>query len=295
MRFGSIVLSHMDAGYRTGFYQIGCNEFKVSGGEPLFNYSVNAIIFILLSACARNIMFISKDLIDLFLEKQNDKKTSRVSCFVWCFFCLILTKICDWNINITCLFIVLVFEEKVNEILTYNAIIVQLILYYYTTLSAVLQLARLKETFRTTVCVLYRKPFSLLELGCLIIINLLRSVDHPKQNIVSHAWRALHNAYALCTSIYFWTGCCRDICSRRAMLLWHRNNASWIVVHWFWHEQPMKPFFHQPPLQLLGRTDQQMLAPIVYEFWAGQLELKKKHNGMLIVMLMYTYLLLINT
>ena len=36
------------------------------------------------------------------------------------FFCLILTKICDRNINITCLFIVLVFEEKVNEILTYN-------------------------------------------------------------------------------------------------------------------------------------------------------------------------------
>ena len=33
------------AGYRTGFYQTGCNEFKVSGREPLFNYSVNAIIF----------------------------------------------------------------------------------------------------------------------------------------------------------------------------------------------------------------------------------------------------------
>ena len=62
-------------------------------------------------------------------------------------FCLILTKICDRNINITCLFIVLVFKEKVNEILTYNAIIVTLILYFYTTLSAVLQLARLKETF----------------------------------------------------------------------------------------------------------------------------------------------------
>ena len=60
----------------------------------------------------------------------------------------------------------------------YIAIIVQLILYYYTTLSAVLQLARLKETFKTTVCVFYRKPFSLLELGYLIIINLLRSVDH---------------------------------------------------------------------------------------------------------------------
>ena len=34
-------------------------------------------------------------------------------------------------IHKTCLFIVLVFEEKVNEILTYNAIIIQLILYYY--------------------------------------------------------------------------------------------------------------------------------------------------------------------
>ena len=45
--------------------------------------------------------------------------------------CLILTKICERNINITCVFIVLVFEEKVNEILTYNAIIVQHILYYY--------------------------------------------------------------------------------------------------------------------------------------------------------------------
>ena len=30
-------------------------------------------------------MLISKDLIDLFLEKQNDNKTSRVSCFVSCF------------------------------------------------------------------------------------------------------------------------------------------------------------------------------------------------------------------
>ena len=49
-------------------------------------------------------------------------------------------------LNITCLFIVLVFEEKVNEILTYNVIIVQLILYYYTTLSAVVQLTRLEET-----------------------------------------------------------------------------------------------------------------------------------------------------
>ena len=131
----------------------------------------------MLGACTKNIILISKDLIDLFLEKQNDKKASRVSYFVKCF-CLILTKIRDLNINITCLFIVLVFEEKINEILTYNAIIVQLILYYYTTLSAVLQLAPLKETFRTTVCVLYRKPFSLLELGCVIIINLLRSVDH---------------------------------------------------------------------------------------------------------------------
>ena len=91
--------------------------------------------------------------------------------------CLILTKICDRNINITCLFIVLVFEEKVNEILTYNAIIVQLILYYYTTLSAVLQLARLKETFRTTVCVLYRKPFGLPGAW---ILNLL--------SICSEAW-----------------------------------------------------------------------------------------------------------
>ena len=70
------------AGYRTGFCQTGCNEFEVSGREPLFNYSVNAIIFILLSACARNIMLISRDLIDLFLEKQSDKKTSRVSYFV---------------------------------------------------------------------------------------------------------------------------------------------------------------------------------------------------------------------
>ena len=51
MRFGSIVhLTWMPiAGYRTGFYQTGCNEFKVSGREPLFNYSVNAIIFILLT------------------------------------------------------------------------------------------------------------------------------------------------------------------------------------------------------------------------------------------------------
>ena len=58
-----------------------------------------------------------------------------------------MTKICDRNVYkiITCLFIVLVFEVKVNEILTYNAIIVQLILYYYTTLSAVLQFARLKR------------------------------------------------------------------------------------------------------------------------------------------------------
>ena len=30
-------------------------------------------------------MLISKDLIDLYLEKQSDKKTSRVSYFVWCF------------------------------------------------------------------------------------------------------------------------------------------------------------------------------------------------------------------
>ena len=64
----------------------------------------------------------------------------------------------------------------------------------------------------------------------------------------------------ICMSIYFCTGCCRDICRRRAMLLWHRSNVSWIVVHCFWHEQPMKPYFHQPPLQLLGRTDQQTLA-----------------------------------
>ena len=38
-------------------------------------------------------------------------------------FPLILTKICDRNINITCLFIVLVFEEKVNEILTYYEVL----------------------------------------------------------------------------------------------------------------------------------------------------------------------------
>ena len=30
-------------------------------------------------------MLISKDLLELFLEKQNDKKTSRISCFVSCF------------------------------------------------------------------------------------------------------------------------------------------------------------------------------------------------------------------
>ena len=90
-------------------------------------------MFILLSACARNIMLISKNFIDFFLENQNDKKTSRVLC-LFDVFSSILTKICDWNINITCLFIVLVFEVKVNEIITYNAIIVQLILYYYTTL-----------------------------------------------------------------------------------------------------------------------------------------------------------------
>ena len=71
------------AGYRPGFYQTGCNEFKVSGREPLFNYSVNAIIFILLSACARNTMLISiRVSLTLFLEKQSDKKTSRVSYFV---------------------------------------------------------------------------------------------------------------------------------------------------------------------------------------------------------------------
>ena len=75
--------------------------------------------------------------------------------FCLMFFCLILTKICDRNMTkicdrniykiITCLFIVLIFELKVNETLTNNAIIVQLILYYYATLSAVLQLARLKR------------------------------------------------------------------------------------------------------------------------------------------------------
>ena len=166
------------AGYRPGFYQTGCNEFKVSGREPLFDYLVNAIIFILLSACARNIMLISIMISLTFSLKCKAIKRQVVFHILFDVFCLILTKICDRNINITCLFIVLVFEEKVNEILAYNAIIVQLILYYYTTLSAVLQLARLKETFRTTVCVFYRKPFSLLELGCLIIINLLRSVDH---------------------------------------------------------------------------------------------------------------------
>ena len=80
-------------------------------------------------------MLISKDLIDRFLEKQSDKK-QVVFHILFDVFCLILTKICDRNINITCLFIVLVFEEKVNEILTYNGIIVQLILYYYYERSA---------------------------------------------------------------------------------------------------------------------------------------------------------------
>ena len=75
--------SRMDAGYRTGFYRNGCIEFNVSGREPLSKYSVNAIILILLSACARNIMLLRRDLIDLFLENQSDKKTSRVSYFVW--------------------------------------------------------------------------------------------------------------------------------------------------------------------------------------------------------------------
>ena len=128
-------------------------------------------------------------------------------------FCLILTKICDRNINITCLFIVLVFEEKVNEILTYNAIIVQLILYYYTTLSAVLQLARLKETFRTTVCVLYQKPFGLLEIGFLIYYQFAQKRG---SYVTKHCIICLA---CICMSIYFCTGCCRDICSRRAMLL----------------------------------------------------------------------------
>ena len=160
------------------------------------------------------------------------------------------------RVNKTCLFIVLVFEEKVNEILTYNAIIVQLILYYYTTLSAVLQLAGLRtfmSTFRTTVCVLYRKPFSLLELGYLIIINLLRSVDHPWQNTVSHAWHAYACLFisVLGAAVTF---------AAAEQCFFDTGSVSWIVVHCFWHEQPMKPYFHQPPLQLLGRTDQQMLA-----------------------------------
>ena len=72
-------------------------------------------------------MLISKGLIDFFLEKQNDKR-QVVFLVLFDVFSLILTKICDRNINITCRFIVLVFEEKVNEILTCNAIIVQLIL-----------------------------------------------------------------------------------------------------------------------------------------------------------------------
>ena len=118
------------AGYRTGFYQTGCSEFKVSGREPLFNYSVNAIIFILLSACARNIMLISIRISLTFSLKSKAIKRQVVFHILFYVFCLIPTKICDRNINITCLFIVLVFEEKANEILTYNAIIVQLILYY---------------------------------------------------------------------------------------------------------------------------------------------------------------------
>ena len=134
------------------------------------------LVFILLSACARNIMLVR--ILLTCSSKSKAIKRQVVFYILFDVFCLILTKICNRNINITCLFIVLVFEEKVNEILTYNAIIVQLILYYYITLSAVLKLARLKETFRTTVCVLYRKPFSLLELGYLSIINLLGSVDH---------------------------------------------------------------------------------------------------------------------
>ena len=117
------------AGYRTGFYQTGCNEFEVSGRETLFNYSVNAIIFILLSACARNIIVISIRISLTFSLKIKAIKRQVVFHILFDVFCLILTKICDRNINITCLFIVLVFEEKVNEILTFNAIIVQLILY----------------------------------------------------------------------------------------------------------------------------------------------------------------------
>ena len=105
------------AGYRTGFYQTGCNEFKVSGREPLFINSVNAIIFILLSACARNIMLVRISL--TFSSKSKAIKRQVVFHILFDVFCLILTKICDRNINITCLFIVLVFQEKVNEILTY--------------------------------------------------------------------------------------------------------------------------------------------------------------------------------
>ena len=41
-----------------------------------------SVFCILLSVCARVIMLIGKDLLELFLEKQNDKKTSRISCFV---------------------------------------------------------------------------------------------------------------------------------------------------------------------------------------------------------------------
>ena len=62
----------MDAGYRTGFYQTGCNEFKVSGREPLFNYSV--IIFILLNASARNIMLISKDSLTFSSKSKTIKR-----------------------------------------------------------------------------------------------------------------------------------------------------------------------------------------------------------------------------
>ena len=50
------------------------------------------------------------------------------------------------------------------------------LLYYIISCSAID--ASRGDLERTTVCVLYRKPFSLLELGYLIIINLLRSVDH---------------------------------------------------------------------------------------------------------------------
>ena len=145
------------------------------------------------------------------------------------------------------------------------------------TLSAVLQLARLKETFGTTVCVLYRKPFSLLELGYLIIINLLRSVDHPYQNTVYDCITCL--AY-ICMSIYFCTECCRDICSRRAMLLWHRNYASWIVVHCFGMNNRRTPFFTS---RLRSSSDGQISRcwhlAYVYEFWAGQLELKTRWNA----------------